>query len=214
MNDFDYDVLEKKRTARGARHKVGQRKGCRLPCDGLKQAQIRQRHGEVYTVNLNNAIRYAEYKKLPLDMREMYYNHLVDEFHVGQGPIAQMMGVKANTLWLHNSRSGGNFKGHGKATGDNLRRFERWYGAQFAERAVINPEMLPEEGKAPEKTMEAPVVPKAEPVDRKIPVSRYDLHFNHVTSWEELTTFLAGMPLPEDACIIINVRKALKEDME
>lgn len=43
MNDFDYDIVQKKRVARGAFAHVNRKRGkCRLPSDYLTAAQKRR----------------------------------------------------------------------------------------------------------------------------------------------------------------------------
>lgn len=215
MNDFDWDVLQKKRIARSASKKKGNRKGCRLPCDGLTQKQIEKKHGEVFCMNIDKPMSYEDWKKLPDDMKAEYYDAMVARFHVGTNSIAEMFGCQKtalqNYILSHKMKV---MKIKGRAPQKTIEHFREWW--QDARRTQADeiphavPETEPEIEKAPEKTMETPAVTETV----KIPVSRYELHFNHVMNWEELTPFLAGMPLPEDACIIINVRKAWKEDVE
>ena len=49
MNDFDFDVLQKKRIARGAYHRKNgsKSKRCTLPSDYLTAAEKRKLNGEV-----------------------------------------------------------------------------------------------------------------------------------------------------------------------
>ena len=71
MNDFDYDVLQKKRTAAGARHmKRGSRsKRCSLPSDNLTPAQLKRRNGPVSTYKLDAPMRWDDFKAMPVDLR-------------------------------------------------------------------------------------------------------------------------------------------------
>lgn len=56
MNDFDYDIVQKKRVARGAFAHVNRKRGkCRLPSDYLTAAQKREMNGKMKTYNATTA---------------------------------------------------------------------------------------------------------------------------------------------------------------
>ena len=61
MNDFDYDIVQKKRVARGAFAHVNRKRGkCRLPSDYLTAAQKKEMNGAVKTYNIT--------RPMPLEM--------------------------------------------------------------------------------------------------------------------------------------------------
>ena len=99
MNDFDYDALQKKRVASGARHRVRAKRGCQLPSDSLTAAQKRRLNGEVKTYNMNAPMVWAEFKEMPDDLKVTYLNHLADEYQANQKMIAGMLGV--TTVKVH-----------------------------------------------------------------------------------------------------------------
>lgn len=104
MNDFDWDVLQKKRTASGAYHlKRGSRsKKCTLPSDYLTARQRKGLNGEVETYNLTEALGWKEFKKLPNDLKSEYMQGLVDKYDASQGMASKsLFRVSDTTLSLH-----------------------------------------------------------------------------------------------------------------
>lgn len=90
MNDFDYDVMQKKRLAhnkfRNAKYKHG---GCRLPHEDLTPAQIKRRNGPMMTYNLNLPMSWKDFKSMPHDLQQQYLDSLHARFGVGPGDIAK-----------------------------------------------------------------------------------------------------------------------------
>ena len=101
MNDFDYDVLQKKRTAAGARHmKRGSRsKRCSLPSDNLTPAQLKRRNGPVSTYKLDEPMRWDDFKDMPVDLQKQYLTNLVETY----GATNEMLG---DMFYIHPSQIG------------------------------------------------------------------------------------------------------------
>lgn len=73
MNDFDYDIVQKKRVARGAFAHVNRKRGkCRLPSDSLTAAQKREMNGAVKTYNITRPMPLDEFKGMPDDLQREY----------------------------------------------------------------------------------------------------------------------------------------------
>lgn len=100
MNDFDYDVLQKKRIANGARHiKRGSKsKKCTLPSDYLTKKQKRELNGTVDTYNLHAPMTWGEFKKMPLDLQQEYISYLRERFNLRQDSLALMFGVRPTSM--------------------------------------------------------------------------------------------------------------------
>lgn len=101
MTDFDYDVLQKKRIASGAYHRKGgsKSKKCTLPSDHLTEAQKRKLNGPVTTVNLNQPIRWQEFKALNSDsLKKSYLTNLLNTYKPTANMIGEMMGVAGITV--------------------------------------------------------------------------------------------------------------------
>ena len=77
MNDFDYDCMQKKRTARGAfAHISRKRGGCTLPSDNLTAKQRREKNGEVKSYNPTRPMPWPEFKALPEDLKREFFRNM------------------------------------------------------------------------------------------------------------------------------------------
>jgi hypothetical protein len=153
MNDFDYDVLQKKRIARGAIHMKGgsKSKKCTLPSDHLTQAQWKRRNGPVNTYSLNQPMDWETFKSLPIDIQQSYVDILQRRFNVTAATISkELFGNTAPVLRLHMDKHGIKYtamKGRGM-TADEREIWERWLS--------VAPEWAkPEEGE-PEAVTDVP----------------------------------------------------------
>ena len=99
MNDFDYDVLQKKRIASGARHKVNGVKSskCTLPQDYMTAKQLRERNGEIMTYNMDKPTTWKEFKFWPRDIQKQYLEHL-NSLGGSNEEIGGMMGTSGRTI--------------------------------------------------------------------------------------------------------------------
>ena len=91
MNDFDYDVMQKKRIARGAYARKGttNRKGCRLPHENLTKKELEKLNGEVTTISMMTPIQWGNFYTLPSDLQEEYLDTQVRRFGVGLTTIGR-----------------------------------------------------------------------------------------------------------------------------
>ena len=104
MNDFDWDVLQKKKTASGAYHlKRGSRsKKCTLPSDILTASQRRELNGKMETYNLSDALDWGDFKKLPNDLKTEYMQRLVDTYDASQSMACKsLFCISDTTLTLY-----------------------------------------------------------------------------------------------------------------
>jgi len=100
MNDFDYEVLCRKRLARQAQYvKRGSKsKKCDLPSDRLTHAQWKKRNGEVMEFNLKAPMTWSEFKSMPFDLQTEYIKRLHTEYRINATSLAQMFEVGAETV--------------------------------------------------------------------------------------------------------------------
>lgn len=100
MTDFDYDVMQKKRTATGAFHRKGgsKSKKCSLPSDSLTEAQKRKLNGPVVTVKLDQPMKWEEFKGLSDSMKKSYLTSLHNSYHPSGAMLAGMLGVSNRTV--------------------------------------------------------------------------------------------------------------------
>lgn len=107
MNDFDYDVLQKKRLARNAlAKKNGSRsKKCTLPSDYLTAKQWKERNGEVVTVKMNRPIDWKSFKKLSHSLQVEYLDKQIKEYGCNAQDMAKMFGVNPSTFFSYYYRN-------------------------------------------------------------------------------------------------------------
>lgn len=109
MNNFDYEVLQKKRIAAGARHrKCGSKsKFCSLPSDNMTAAEWKRRNGKVKTYNLMAPMDWGEFKSMPHDLQQQYIDTLQSRFNVSVNRISQdLFGLCPDALRRHIERKG------------------------------------------------------------------------------------------------------------
>lgn len=100
MNDFDFDVMTKKRIARGASaRKCGSKsRRCTLPSDYLTDAQKKARNGKLSTYNLSKPMTYEQFKLMPRDLQREYLLKLRNDMHASARIIALMFGCSDETV--------------------------------------------------------------------------------------------------------------------
>lgn len=103
MNDFDWDVLQRRRISRGAKHKVGgsKSKRCSLPSDGMTNKQWKERNGEVMTFNIKKRTDWKTFKTLSPEIKTEYLTKLRDEYGATKRMICEMFGICYTTLNIH-----------------------------------------------------------------------------------------------------------------
>lgn len=100
MNDFDYDVRQKKQLVASARHRVNGSKSrrCSLPSDNLTPRQLAKLSGPCVSVKMNAPTTWKEFKPIPDNLKREYLVGLRDRYGVSQTEIAKMLGVSPMTI--------------------------------------------------------------------------------------------------------------------
>lgn len=219
MNDFDYDAMQKKRIAAGARHmKRGSRsKRCSLPSDHLTPAQLKRRNGPVSTYKLDAPIRWDDFKAMPVDLQKQYLTNLVETY----GATNEMLG---DMFYVHPTHVGTVKKALGVVSRNPHRisgkqktiRDQMW--AAFCNGVVGGGDAVKETPKEPKKVEtlpvrcpdeleEAVITPadtkaptEVEPVVVKIPMldmTELSATFNGWFTPETFLGWIAKLPIPE-----------------
>ena len=145
MNDFDFDVMTKKRIARGAAaRKCGSKsRRCTLPSDYLTDAQKKARNGKLSTYNLSKPMTYEQFKLMPRDLQREYLLKLRNDMHASSRVIAQMFGCSYETVRVVIRDLGINTGGKKIYMNlDQLTRWNNWLSGDAANTpvAVTEPE--------------------------------------------------------------------------
>lgn len=101
MNDFEYDVMQKKRIARQAKYKKNgsKSKRCTLRQDGMTDAQLRKMNGDIVQFHMDRPIRsWSEFRGLSGASAAEYIGGLIDRYGVSVGDLARMFGVTYGTV--------------------------------------------------------------------------------------------------------------------
>lgn len=103
MNEFDYEVMQRKRIANQAKYRKrgSKSKKCSLPSDGMSQKQWKERNGEIVSYNLNKPMSWEQFKALPNDVKLQYVNKLQIEYNASLSAISKMLGMTASTVYRH-----------------------------------------------------------------------------------------------------------------
>ena len=184
MNDFDYDCMQKKRTARGAfAHISRKRGGCTRPSDNLTAKQRREKNGEVKSYNITRPMPWPEFKEMPEDLKREFFRNM-QSFGGTASWLANEMGAASATIRAAAKSAGTPFA---RGNGDLL-----LWGRKVAEWA-----------NAEQKT--AAETPAEEPTDQE---SRKSLILEHArmefsfTDFSELVQFLR-VAVPESGKVTV-----------
>lgn len=101
MTEFEYDCYRKKTIARSAAHRVcgSKSKKCNLSTDNMSEKQWNERCGSVMSYNIGKPMVWAEFIKLPKDLKEEYMNKLIDKYSCNAKSLADMFGVCPATIF-------------------------------------------------------------------------------------------------------------------
>ena len=127
MNAFEREIAEKKRVARGARHKKGRGRGCRLPSDCLTPAQLKGLNSPVISYRMDRPQRYQALLTWPEDLRREYIVKLRDGFGADARMLAGVLAVSAGEA---EALMGSLGISPGKPTAEARERFEAWKGGE------------------------------------------------------------------------------------
>jgi hypothetical protein len=119
---FYSDARDKKNIARSARNQRthnGKRGRVKLPSDYLTKKELKAMNGAVESYKLNNPMTWAEFKRMPDDLKESYIKLLRKRYNVPDSQIAEMLGVHKVTLCNF-------FKTMGLAKGGKRSGTENW----------------------------------------------------------------------------------------
>jgi hypothetical protein len=139
---------ERKRLARGAYSKVSgaKSKKCKMPSEYLTEGERKKLNGPEESYNLNKQYEWEEFKKLPVDIQQLYMQNLIDKHGARAEDIAAYLGTNAGNLgnwnWRHKIKL--KYMGH-KTQSEAWRRFIN--DSVLADEVVSEPV---EEPKAPE----------------------------------------------------------------
>lgn len=184
MNDFDYDCMQKKRTARGAFAHISRKRGGRtLPSDNLTAKQRREKNGEVKSYNITRPMPWPEFKTLPEDLKREYFRNM-RSFGGTASWLADEMGASDMTIRAAAKAAGAPFaRGNGNLPLWN-RKVAEWANA--------------EQQTAAETPTEEPT---AQESGKRLILEHARMEFNY-TSFTDLAMFLR-VAVPESGKVTV-----------
>jgi len=148
---FNQTVQERKRIARGAKHKrMGGGHIVSLPSDQLTEKEKTMLNGEVTTYKLDKPVKWAVFKTWPGDIRREYILGLQKKYHASSGMIYKMLGISQSMYFKEMQRL--NIDGGMKPPKDK----SAWEAFLEWEAFIATAEPEPEETEKPEAS--APIV--------------------------------------------------------
>jgi hypothetical protein len=107
---FLQDVRDRKRVARGAHNKrthCGKGGAIKFPSDYMTRKELKAMSGEVKSYNINEPMKWKEFKALPDDIKIVYIKALREKFGVSDKRIGtEMMGVSQTAIAVEVGRLG------------------------------------------------------------------------------------------------------------
>lgn len=140
MNDFDYDVMQKKRIARMAQYRKrgSKSKKCPMSTDYMTRKQWEERCGEVHTYKMDEPKSWEQFKEMPINIQQEYLAFLVKNYNVNATSLGTMFSVKPLTVrrYIETNNFGLTFK-----VGNSMNSAQKEKWKQFLEQS----EPLPDE---------------------------------------------------------------------
>lgn len=103
MNDFDYDVMIKKRIANSARNRKrgSKSKKCPMSTDHMTHKQWLERCGKTVTYNFSKPMAWQDFCDLPIHIQKEYLLNLIKVYSTTASDLAKMFGITAQTVTKH-----------------------------------------------------------------------------------------------------------------
>lgn len=209
MNDLDYRAKELKRTAQGARHKNRRGKGrVSLPSDNMTNAEWKRRCGPVSTYTMTKPITWANFKKLPRDIQELYLTGLTETFGPVNGAmLSALFGTTGGNVSLYCRRHGLPHNSDRNLRVADQRAWERWLTT--GELPGSAPEMaettaVPEGPAGVDKPEDGDYYPEASTTP-DTSIQSLSLNFT-ARSWDDVVKFLARQAIDSTAPLKVQFR--------
>nr|DAZ43374.1 MAG TPA: excisionase [Caudoviricetes sp.] len=105
MTDEEYvfrsECADRKRVARGSFNKrshAGKGGRVKMPSDYMTKKERDKMNGEVQSYNLNSPMKWAQFKRMPDDIKREYLSTIISKYNPQQKALAEMFGVSRNTV--------------------------------------------------------------------------------------------------------------------
>lgn len=153
MNDFDYDIVQKKRIAHSAaKKKIGSKsKKCTLPSDYLSSAERKKLNGECKVYDWTKPVSWREFKEYPRDIKKECLSHFSKKWGCSSGMFCDMMNIPKSTWASHQNKHGLAHILVRQATRNDKEEFQKWLNSFKSDEVETAAEPAPVEVKTVEK---------------------------------------------------------------
>jgi len=206
MNDFDYDVLQKKRLAQQAKYRKNgsKSKKCPLSTDHMTQKQWKERCGETMTYQLGRPMVWDDFRKLPIHIQKEYLLGLIRKYSTTASDLATMFGIAPQTVtkFCGCDEIGIKFT-RGKRMPKNLREeFEKFMACDLLqeEKQIIDDPLPRDEANISDVKHSVDVNDMSK--SKRMAMTEFSLCFNGKFSRDMICNSLASMvPAGTEVCI-------------
>lgn len=103
VNDFEYEVMQRKRLAHQASHRKrgSKSKKCPMSTDYMTKKQWIERCGDVMTYQLGKPMSWNDFKKMPVHIQKEYLLDMIKRYSATASDLARMFGITATTITKH-----------------------------------------------------------------------------------------------------------------
>lgn len=216
MNDFDYDVMQKKRIAAGDRHrKRGSRsQKCPLPSDGLSNAQLSRMSGPVRSYQLGQPMSWRTFLEMPEDLQRQYLERLRTKYKATNEMIGAMLHISPTSVSIRQKELGITAEHPHLTDDDKLRRIREWqsflHGADTTETQTVEPDEPDEPDVSHEESQPTPGRKRTAPLE----LGAISAEFNGIFDPSSLASWLTAFPIHGTPKVRIRVEVALLEGGE
>ena len=212
MTDEEYvfrsECADRKRVARGSFNKrshAGKGGRVKMPSDYMTKKERDKMNGEVQSYNLNSPMKWAQFKRMPDDIKREYLSAIISKYNPQQAALAEMFGISRNTVCNMFRELGIPFRGNVSEvrTGRND-EFWAWVNSTNEVMQDVSEEPSPaaEIATPIEQVMEPAEKPNKPPMGAGIPINGV-LEFSNTTAQDAFNAAYALLTTVELQKLVI-----------
>ena len=132
-----------------------------MPSDYMTKKERDKMNGEVQSYNLNSPMKWAQFKRMPDDIKREYLSTIISKYNPQQKALAEMFGVSRNTVCFMFKELGIPFRG-------NVREARTGRNDEFWAWVNSTNEVMRDASEEPSPVAEiaTPIVPVTEPTGK------------------------------------------------
>ena len=176
-----------------------------MPSDYMTKKERDKMNGEVQSYNLNSPMKWAQFKRMPDDIKREYLSTIISKYNPQQKALAEMFGVSRNTVCFMFKELGIPFRGNvSEARTGRNDEFWAWVNGtnEVMQDASVEPSPVAEVATPIEQVMEPAESPQNCPVGMGIPINGV-LEFSNTTAQDAFNAAYALLTTVELQKLVI-----------